>query len=292
MIKLIKSLYESKVAAYKNATVQLDAESRIMQEASNVVTDRPDKEGWIRLNQVKDSEKGLLQTTQLEMIRKAREFTRFDPNAKAAISTLVNYIMGRGLTITPKSDDPMVWYIWRDFWTSPRNRMTLKQFEVVMRSLRDGELFIEYFDEDNEGKNTGKTTIRFTDPLLVRAADDSKSVDPTQSINNGVNTDPEDTEKVVSYTVQLKADQNKYRTVPAEKMLHIKVNVDSDQKRGETQLLSIMQMLRHYEQWIENRIILNKMRSAIVLVRSVEGSRPPAIPPTNPRSKTSAAARS
>ena len=81
-----------------------------MQEASQIVVDRPDKDGWLRTFYANDREKGFVQANQLDMVRKAREFYRFDPNARAALSTLVNYIMGKGLMITPMADDPMVWY--------------------------------------------------------------------------------------------------------------------------------------------------------------------------------------
>ncbi len=275
MIKLIKSIYQRKLAEEANSLQALKSETRIMKEASQVVTDKPDKDGWVRMFAANDQEKGMVQATQLEMIRKAREFYRFDPNARAAVSTLLNYVMGRGISITPKADDPMVWYVWREFWTAERNKMDLKQFEIILRSFRDGEIFIEFFDEapaeGGEKKKTGKATIRFVDPLLVRAKDD-KGTDTSKTVNNGVVTDPEDTEKVIEYTVQMVDKPAEFRTVKAEKMLHIKINVDSDQKRGETALLAIMNMLKHYQQWLENRILLNKMRSAIVLVKKITGT--------------------
>ncbi len=271
MIRLFKALYENKVSQLETENHRLDAANRIFQEVSQIVVDRPDKDGWVRLSQANDREKGMVQTNHLEMIRKAREFSRFDPNARAALTAHVHYIMGRGLTITPKSDDPEVWHVWREFWTSRRNRMSLKQFEIVHRSLRDGEIFIRFFTKDEAGKNTGKTTIRFLDPLLIRS-NGSSATPNIETINNGVNTNPEDVEDVKSYTLQDRADSNKFTDIPAEEILHIKINVDSDQKRGESQLLAILQMLKHHEQWLENRIILNKMRSAIVLVRTVEGT--------------------
>jgi capsid protein len=271
MIDLVKSWYQHKVAEQKNATTQLDSEARIMQEASQLVVDRPDRDGWVSLISANDAEKGMNGTDHLEMIRKARQFYKSDPNARAALSTLVNYIMGKGLSITPKSDDPMVWYVWKDFVSSPRNRWTLKQFEIVFRPLRDGEIFIEFFDEDENKKATGKATMRFIDPLLVKP-DAAKPTELNQTIQNGVITDPEDVERVIEYNVQKRENQQEFRKVPSEKVHHIKVNVDSDQKRGESALLPVMKMFKHHEQWIENRILLNKMRSAIVLVRKIEGS--------------------
>lgn len=278
MIKLIKSIYNRKLAENVNATQALKTETRVMREASQIVVDRPDKDGWTRMFQANDQEKGMVQATQLDMIRKAREFARLDPNARAALSTLLNYVMGRGISITPKADDPMVWYVWREFWTATRNKMDLKQFEIIYRSFRDGEIFIEFFDEAPAGdgstdtKKTGKATIRFVDPLMVRSKDDNTPAGTSQTINNGIVTDPNDVEKVVEYTVQNRKNPNDFRTVPAARMLHIKINVDSDQKRGETQILSIMEMIRHYQQWLLNRILLNKMRSAIVLVKKITGT--------------------
>jgi len=273
MIRLIKAVYERAVSSMEVERSRAAAEARIISEASNIVVDRPDRDGWHRLFSVNDREKGLSQSDQLEMIRKARQFYATDPNGRAALGTMVHYIMGRGLTITPKSKDPEVWYIWQEFWTSPRNRMALRQFEIPLRSLRDGELFMEFFDQDEQGNKTGKTTIRFIDPLMVRA-EDSKLAPISQTLNNGVNTDPEDVEKVLSYTVRKRENENEFRQVSAENVVHIKLNVDSDQKRGETQLLPIMKLIKHYDQWLENRIILNKIRSAIVLVRKVEAATP------------------
>jgi hypothetical protein len=272
MINLIKAIYQRKIAENDAERERVLSESRMVSEASQIVVDRPDKDGWVRLFGANDREKGMLQANQLEMIRKAREFFRFDPNAHAAISTLLNYVLGKGVSITPKSDDPMLWYVWREFWTADRNKMQLKQFEIVRRTFRDGEIFIEFFTDDQDKDKTGKTTIRFVDPLLVRAKDATPADAMTQTINNGVVTDPEDIEKVLSYTVQNRADPDKYRDVPASRMYHIKINVDSDQKRGETIILSIMNLIRHYEQWLENRIILNKMRSAIVLLKKITGT--------------------
>jgi hypothetical protein len=276
MIRLIKSIYEAAVARHENESAQFTAESRMVTEASQIVVDRPDKDGWVKAFGANDQEKGLVQSNHLEMIRKAREFARFDPNAKAGLSTLVNYIMGKGLTITPKSDDPLVWYVWKEFVSCDRNKWALKQFEIILRTLRDGELFVEFFTENEDGESTGKTSIRFVDPLMVRANDaDPKpagALPDQETIHNGVVTDPEDVEKIIKYTVQKRGNPNEFREVLAEDMLHVKINVDSDQKRGETQLLAVMNMVKHYQQWIENRIILNKMRSAIVLIKKVTGT--------------------
>lgn len=283
MIDLLKNLYKRKVNELRNDVQRQEVEAkaiqeaaRVLEEASDLVVDRPDTTGgWTRRYQVNDWEKGHIQANQLEVVRKSREFARWDPHAHGILRTMDNYIMGKGLTLQPKADDPMVWYIWRDFATADRNKWTLKQFEIVHRSFRDGEVFIRIFHKDDQGNPTGKSTIRFLDPLLIRHPTEGTGKmddEPNQSIKNGVVTDPEDVEDVKSYQYMNLADRSKFTTIPAEEVIHIKLNADSDQKRGEPGIQSILVYFRHYEQWIENRILLNKMRTAIVMIKKVEGT--------------------
>lgn len=245
--------------------------------ANDLVVDRPDTtNGWTRRYQVNDWEKGHIQANQLEVVRKCREFDRWDAHAHGILGNMVNYIMGKGLTLQPKSDDPMVWYVWREFSIADRNKWVLKQFEIVRRTFRDGEVFIRIFDKDDDGKATGKTTIRFLDPLLIRHPTDtaggSKDDAPFESIKNGVVTDPEDVEDVKEYQLMDRVSRTKFTTIPAEEVIHIKINADSDQKRGEPGIQTCLMYFRHYEQWLENRIILNKMRTAIVMIKEVTGT--------------------
>lgn len=273
MLDLMRAWYRDKVAGYKRSSTAALAEAQMISEASNLVTERPDGNGFTEIYSANDREKGHIEVTQLEAIRQARGFDRWDAHAHGILGTMVNYIMGKGLTITPKADDPEVWYTWREFWTAERNRMPLRQFEFVRRVFRDGEVFIEFFDEDDNGAKTGRTTIRFIDPLLVRQ--NATVPNPNNdSITSGVHTDPDDVEKVVSYDVLDPSDASmtKFRSVPAKKVLHVKINADSDQKRGEPAMQQVLAAFKHYAQWLENRVILNKMRTAIVLIRKVTGS--------------------
>lgn len=276
MIDLIVNSYKRRVLEMKNRVKAQEVEAKFLQEASDLVVDRPDNTaGWTRRYQVNDWEKGHLQANQLEVVRKCREFDRWDAHAHGILNTLVNYIMGKGLTLQPKSSDPMVWYIWREFFTADRNKMMFKQFEMVRRTFRDGEVFLRFFDKDENGLATGKTTVRFMDPLLVRhPTEGGGKIDdaPNESIKNGVITDPQDVEDVIAYQVMHRDDRVKFDTIPVDEVHHIKINADSDQKRGEPGIQTILQYFRHYEQWLENRIILNKMRTAIVMIKEVTGT--------------------
>jgi capsid protein len=276
MIDLLWHAYRAKAKELSNRFKAAEVEGKLIQEASDLVVDRPDStQGWTRQYQVNDWEKGHLQANQLEVVRKSREFDRWDAHAHGILGNMVNYIMGKGLQIQPMSDDPMIWYTWREFATAERNKWTLKQFEIIRRTFRDGEIFLRLFTKDADGKVTGKTTVRFLDPLLIRHPTESEGGlkdDPNESIKNGVVTDPEDVEDVKGYQYMDRVNRTKYETIPAEEVIHIKLNADSDQKRGEPGLQTLLKYFRHYEQWLENRIILNKMRTAIVLIKEVSGT--------------------
>lgn len=275
MLDVMLYKYRRWVQEARNEVKRAEVEGQILQETSDLVVDRPDTtDGWVRRYQVNDWEKGHQEANQLEAVRKSREFDRWDPHAHGILNTMMYYIMGKGLSLQPKSDDPMIMYVWREFFTADRNKMQFKQFEMVRRTIRDGELFIRIFNKDENGNPTGKTTVRFIDPLMVRSPGDATGKDkaPGQSIKNGVVTNPDDVEEVIEYQVMRRDDQTKYDTIPADEIIHVKINADSDQKRGEPGLQSILQYFRHYEQWMQNRIILNKMRTAIVMIKKVEGT--------------------
>jgi lambda family portal protein len=276
MIDLIRTLYRNKVQELKNDLNRKQVEAKVLEEASDLVVDRPDTTaGWTRRYQVNDWEKGHIQANQLEVVRKAREFDRWDAHAHGILNTMVFYIMGKGLSLQPKSRDPLIWYIWREFFTAKRNKMNLKQFEVVRRVFRDGEIFLRLFTKDENGQETGKTTVRFLDPLLIRhPTEGTGKVDdePNESIKNGVVTDPEDVETVKAYQLMDRVDRTSFETIPEEEVIHVKINADSDQKRGEPGIQTLLKYFRHYEQWLDNRILLNKMRTAIVMIKKVEGT--------------------
>lgn len=214
--------------------------------------------------------KGHIGQDQQIMVAQARRFFRFDPHAQAAILGIVEYLMGRGVNITPKSKDPRIWKLWRNFWTSPDNKMGIRQFEIVKRWIRDGEVFLRYFTVDAAGNKTPFTTVRFMDPIDVRrAAKEGAAV--TDKTSQGIVYDPDDAEKPLFYYMRERVNQYKEIEIKAAEVQHIKfVSADMDQSRGESAMQTIMDLFTHYKQWLKNRIILNKLRTAIFAVREID----------------------
>ncbi len=180
--------------------------------------------------------------------------------------------MGHGVNITPKSKDPRIWKLWQNFWASPENNMNVRQFEIVKRWIRDGEVFIRKFSTDVGGNKVPFMTVRFMDPIDVQhGAGEGQSGVDTDKTNQGIVYDPNDAEKPLYYWMKDRNNTALEHKIPAPEVIHVKYPVaDMDQARGESALQSIMDLFTHYRQWLKNRIILNKLRTAIFAVRKID----------------------
>lgn len=241
--------------------------ANLSEESNTIVNTRAEGAGWEILG---SAWKGHIARDQQIMVAQARRFFRFDPNAQASVYGLLDYLMGRGVIITPKSKDPRIWKLWRNFWTSPKNNMDVRQFEIFKRTFRDGETFLRYFNADAAGNATWQTVVRFMDPIDVRRGANEKNAD-TDKTNQGIVFDPNDAETPVTYYMQDRINPGQEHTIPAAQVQHIKFPVaDMDQARGESALQAVMELFTHYKQWLRHRIILNKLRTAIFAVRKID----------------------
>lgn len=242
-------------------------EVNLREDTSNVVTTRSEGGAWEILG---SAYKGHVARDQQIMIAQARRFFRFDPNGQAAIYGLVDYLMGRGLTITPKSKDPRIWKLWRNFWTSPDNQMGIRQFDMMKRVIRDGEFFLRFFTKSANGSLTPFTKIRFMDPIDVRRGPVEGAAE-TDKMSQGITYDPNDAEKPLKYYMAQRNNPAQYDEIDASDVLHVKFPVaDMDQPRGESAIQAVMSLMTDYKQWLKNRIILNKLRTAIFAVRKID----------------------
>lgn len=251
----------------RNMTAPTRNGKDLSESESVIVNTRAEGAGWEILG---SAWKGHIARDQQIMVAQARRFFRFDPNAQAAIYGLLDYLMGHGVNITPKSKDKRIWKLWRQFWTAPENNMDVRQFEIFKRVFRDGETFLRYFTKGKNGEATWQTIVRFMDPIDVRHGAEEKDND-TDKTNQGIIFDPNDAEKPIAYFMQDRLQPGKEHRIDAKEVQHIKYPVaDMDQSRGESALQAVMDMFTHYKQWLKNRIILNKLRTAIFAVRKID----------------------
>lgn len=272
MLEIVREWFDTRRQAQSLERTRMAVEEsqlRQLEEASNIVTERPDSGGWARGAGANTSSGAFTPTDRSSMVQQARQMFRFDPNARGALCNLIYYVIGEGAKITPQSKDPRIHRLWREFWNSSRNRMALRQAEIILRTFRDGETFLQIHRTDEFGLPTWKTTVRFRDPELLRTPPEGSGA---SSAIDGIQTREGDPETPVAYYFLDSYSSNaNVVAVPASDIIHLKIFADSEQKRGETYILAAMENFTQYKEWLRYRIILNKVRTAFVLIKKVTG---------------------
>ena len=245
--------------------------------------------------------------TDLPTVRKrSYRAWRLDPHGRGILRNLLRFVVGRELTLdfgdtkrgvwangvpggevseTGKEDDRLLTrLVWDEF--SRRNAWKLRIKELVRRTFRDGDMFLRRFVRD------GHVAVRFIEPDAVAtptnktggAVQDtdipleawpltSDDVGKKTRIIDGVEVLASDVETVVAYHVRqgdVSAVDN-FERVPAKDVIHLKCSADLNDARGVPFLEPILKKLSQYDTWEEYRIILNKIRTSIALVRKIEG---------------------
>ncbi|HUS39187.1 MAG TPA: phage portal protein, partial [Pirellulales bacterium] len=168
----------------------------------------------------------------------AREYCRLlarrNPYAINIHENMTNYIVGDGhkYTLVAKAGMEVGEEVLASLQTildewQYANRWGSIQQESVLRLDRDGEYFRRLFVGDGDVK------VRFVEPHQVSAP--TGSIDPNKAF--GIETDPEDVQTVLSYWIDGAA-------VAPEEIQHVKLNVDSNVRRGVPTTWPIGELLR------------------------------------------------
>lgn len=191
-----------------------------------------------------------------------------NPYARGIIRTMNKFIFGKGVVTTlseTKKNTKTVRTKTEDYlkeWQT-LNKWDLSQKETSNRAFRDGELF---WYNRKMGDNIPK--LEFIEPDNV----DSDKV----GAELGIEFEPDDPTVVKNYYVKKNVNDaaNIAKPFPGRDIVHIKLFVDRNVKRGRSLFEPVFKSLAMHEDWLNNRMILNKMRSAVALVRYVEGTQP------------------
>ena len=240
-----------------------------------------------------------------QMRRQSYRFWRLHPHGRNILRNFVRFIIGREfgmdfddeqhgnwnddhtkLELTNDDNDPLaVRELWEDF--SERNQYIQKAKEIVLRTYRDGEMFLRRFVKN------GRVTLRFIEPEKIGwgasptsdsgkvLADDideedlyaaltKEMIGDATKITAGIEYLAEDPEVIVAYWVRYGA-KDPVR-VPAKDIIHTKPLADSNDLRGIPLLEVVAKRLTNFDQWEEYRMVLNKMRTAIALIRKIDGT--------------------
>ena len=194
-----------------------------------------------------------------DMQEEALKLYYTDPSARGIIDTMVNFVLGKEAHITPNDESEKVVNWWNLF--CEENEFDMRMKELVRRCFRDGEAFLRFFKNK---KLHGVPLVRFVEP--------DKISDRAGNHTFGIETDPDDVETVIRY--HLKEGRKRY--IRADDMIHIKINVDSNVKRGVSYLVGIAKYIVKYGGWLDDRIMLNKIRTMFNMIIKVTGITPAA----------------
>jgi capsid protein len=148
-----------------------------------------------------------------------------------------------------------------------------KDWEFCLRAWRDGECFLRLFRQP-----AWPPRIHFIDPEQI--APDPATGLPT----GGIATAPGNVEVPVAYYVRewesesvgalSHPDSLTLSRVPADRILHTKIGVDANVKRGVSLLLPVLDALKRFQGWLDVELIQRKVASSIVLVRKHQQNYP------------------
>ena len=259
-----------------------------------------------RTTDMKDISGPGVQTDLAEVRKRSYRAWRLDPHGRGILRNLLRFVVGRELTLdfgdtkrgvwangllggkvseTGKAEDRLLSrLVWDEF--ARRNAWKLRIKELVRRTFRDGDMFLRRFVRN------GHVAVRFIEPDavatptnmsggVVRDNDISPEAWPLTvddvgrktRIIDGVEVLASDVETVVAYHVRQgdPLSVSEFERVPAKDVIHLKCSADLNDARGVPFLEPILKKLSQYDTWEEYRVILNKIRTSIALVRKIEG---------------------
>jgi capsid protein len=228
------------------------------------VEDDPDAAAWKLLQGCA----GVAEAERTSIRDKARHLADFNPYARNALTLYRNYVVGLGMKqeihgteSSPPLVQKRVQELWQQFLTvNEWDTGHRKDWEFCHRTWRDGECFLRLFRQP-----VWPPRVHFVDPEQV-AADPATGL-PTE----GIATDSENVEMPLAYHLQ---HENRTEVVAAERMLHVKIGVDGNVKRGVTLLLPVLDALKRFQGWLDVELIHRKVASSIVLVRKHQQNYP------------------
>jgi len=268
MFKLFKTRLAAKTAQAELELHSITLAAKQLSEANVYAQPDPDEADWQTIGTVSDGRD--LTEQQMKTSRsQSRKFFRFNPHGKSIIRNMCKFVIGRGVKFitldTESGRKKKVNKVWARFVEI--NKWLLRQKEIVTRGFRDGEVFLRYFPLKN--KDSGYLAFRFIDPdsianppqATMQVDQDNKTKRGT-ILTYGIEHNVNDVEDIQWYWIDGKE-------VKAEEIIHIKLLADSDQKRGVPFMESVLEDIKNYRNWLKDRIVLNKIRTAIALIRKI-----------------------
>jgi hypothetical protein len=224
----------------------------------------PDESQWKALSEI--SGEGMFSEIEhREMQAAALKLYYSNPIATGIIETLVNFVIGKDFSVTPADGSKETAAYLKGCFDA--NDFDMRSKELARRAFRDGEMFLRFFKPTME---RDYMRVRFVDaPEIQPIAGNLPRF--------GIKCDANDVETPIEYQ-RVYTDENgskRDERIPADDMVHMKIRVDSNVKRGVSFFVGIAPYLSKYKLWLDDRIKLNRIRSMFNLVGNVTGNGSP-----------------
>lgn len=175
-----------------------------------------------------------------------------DPNYHGVLDAYIVFVIGKGLRISPVDEGEEVAEYLKTFMKV--NKLDGLDRNLVEEVFKSGEVFIRKFTKAGD-KDARIPVIRF-----LRYHEISQII-----------YDEQDREAPRFYVRPYK-DKNgatQKEEIPADQIIHVKFG---DQKRGLPPFMVIMMQCAYYDDWLFNRIVFNRLKTAYYLEEIVQGS--------------------
>lgn len=260
--------------------LQFESACRLMETAwSQSAAQDSDARQWQLLGGATKEDAALHQESLRD---RARWLVDANPHARQILLQYRNYVIGSGmkqdvLWSARESDEEstvaaeargdtlpklrLARRLWRSFLDA--NEWDIghrKDWEFCWRTWRDGECFLRLFRQP-----AWPPRVHFIDPEII--APDPRTGLPT----GGIGTEPDQVEAPLFYNL---VRDDRSEPVEASLVLHAKIGVDGNVKRGLSILQPVAEALERFQGWLDVELIQRKVASSIVLVRKHQQNYP------------------
>jgi hypothetical protein len=198
----------------------------------------------------------------------SRDIVGLNLNAKGLLRGLRSYTIGHGATVkvVAKTKDEQPPEHLQEFVDELALALQFpsRQTEHFTRSRRDGDSFMRLF----QGGQNKLPKLRFVWPEQIRRP----SNETKDEWSFGIHTEEGDSETVIEYAVHDLGSQDDPEIVPADEIIHTKINVDSGVKRGIPDFcMTEAEQLQRHSRLSENMGEGSANQAAIAYIRQHAG---------------------
>jgi len=215
----------------------------------------------------------------LRMFALAFHASNHDPIARALINITVDFTLGRGYRLDSKNKQALA--VWRAF-------EKVNKLDQIMRFIatglcRDGEVMPWWLPGGQTYQLWQDTDQQIPEPSVIPRI---KLIDPSTCWE--IITYPEDIDRVVAYQLVYPTQFNLYtakdegstlpslkfifQQVPADQVMHFRVNRAPNEKRGRSDLYSVFGYLKRLRDTVEYSIVGLAKAAAWAIDTEIEGS--------------------